>query len=96
MKREKITIDMEKKDFAFRSYDHILVLYQKKKYEKTMDALHELLALDPDNTKYLSLLDKAKKDFEKQLNKEIIVKIINLQKKFKTEYKKNQKDFIRI
>lgn len=95
-KREKLTLEMDKKEFAFKSYENIMVLYKKKKYDKVVEALHELLAVEPDNLKYLELLSKAKKKFSKQLNREVISKIFNLQEKYKTNRKNHPKEFVRI
>ncbi|MFC1655266.1 hypothetical protein ACFL3C_00165 [Patescibacteria group bacterium] len=95
-RRETVTLEMGKKEFAFRSYENIIVLYKKKKYDKVIEALQELLAVEPDNLKYLELLSKAKKRFSRQLNREVISKIFKLQKKYKLDHKKHPKEFIRI
>lgn len=96
MRREKVTLEMGKKEFAFRSYENIIVLYKKKKYDKVIEAMHELLAVEPDNLKYLELLSKAKKKFSRQLNREVITKISNLQQKYRDDHKIHPKEFIRI
>ncbi len=95
-KREKVTLEMNKKEFAFRSYENIMVLYKKKKYDKVIEALQELLTIEPDNLKYLELLSKAKKRFSRQLNREVISKIFKLQEKYKLDHKKHPKEFIKI
>ncbi|MBU1445924.1 hypothetical protein KKD70_01530, partial [Patescibacteria group bacterium] len=74
-KREELTLEFAKKDFTYQSYENILILYQKKKYEKTIDSLYELLSVDPDNIKAKELLVKAEKKFDSNLTKEVIVKI---------------------
>ena len=94
--REKITVEYAKKDFVYSAYEQILILYQKGKYDKTIDALRELLEVESDNLKALELLKKAERKFSKQLDKDVSGKIKNLQKKFREEKKKYPKDFTRI
>jgi len=94
--KEKISIEYEKKDFTYQSYENIVLLYQKKKYEKAVYALKELIHVDPNNLKALELYKKAKRKFHKQLSGEVTKKIKKLQKKFKNEYQKDSKEFIRI
>lgn len=95
-KREQISIEYEEKEFVYKSYERILTLYQKKKYEKALKALDELLKVEPDNLKALELRKKASKKFNRNLTKEVIKKIRHLQKKFKKEYIENKKEFIKI
>ena len=86
--REKITVEYAKKDFVYSAYEQIFILYQKGKFDKTIDALRELLEVEPDDLKALELLKKAEKKFSSQLNREVKSKIKNLQKKFRDEKKK--------
>jgi hypothetical protein len=95
-KREQITLEFAQKDFQYKSFENIQVLYQKKKYAKVIEGLHQLLELEPDNLKYLELLKKTEKHFDKQLSKEVISKIGELQKKFKKEKSLKPNEFIRI
>jgi tetratricopeptide (TPR) repeat protein len=95
-KRESISLEFEEKEFVYKSYERILTLYQKKKYEEALKALNELLKVEPDNLKALELRKKARKKFNRKLTKEVIEKIKRLQKKFKKEYLENKKEFIKI
>jgi len=95
-KRETVALSYEKKDFAYRSLEYIKVLMQKKKWEKSINAFLELLKVDPQNLKALELLDKARKKFDEQLTKEVIIKTKELQKKFRDQKKQNPKNFIRL
>ena len=95
-KRQTVALSYEKKDFVFQSFEHIKILAQKKKWEKTIDALIELLKVDPGNMNALELLDKARSKFDKQLTGEVIEKIFELQKKFKAQKLKTPKSFIRL
>lgn len=96
MKRERISLDFKEREFVYKSYERILTLYQKKKYEATLKALEELLSFEPDNLKALELHKKTSRKFDRYLTKEVIEKIKRLQKKFKREYISNKKDFIKI
>lgn len=95
-KRETVAIEYERKDFAFQSIEHIATLMQKHKWEKSVGALTELLKVDPRNIKAMTLLDKARKNFDKQLTKEVISKTKELQKKFKAQRANHPKDFVRL
>jgi len=95
-RREKITIEFARKDFVYSAYEQILILFQKGKYEKTIEGLREMLEIEPDNLKALELLKKAEKKFSSQLDKEVTTKIRNLQKKFKEERTKYPKEFINL
>lgn len=94
--REIITVEIARKDFAFRSIDNLIILFQKKKYEKAVEGLKELLLVDPNNMRALNLLKKAEKGFNRQLNREVVVKMKKLSSKLKEERKKNKKDYIKI
>lgn len=95
-KKEKISIEMHKKEFEFKAFDQILILYQKKKYDKVIDALHQIINVDPENLRALELLDKAEKNFSGKLQKQVTIKIKNLQKKFRKQAQKSPKDFIKL
>lgn len=95
-KRETVAIEYERKDFAYQSLEHIYTLVQKQKWEKAVQALEELLKVDPKNMKALELLDKARAKFDKQLTKEVIEKTKQLQQKFKAQRKQTPKEFIRL
>ncbi|MBA4336758.1 hypothetical protein C0416_03215 [bacterium] len=95
-KRQTVALSYEKKDFVFQSFEHIKILAQKKKWEKTIDALIELLKVDPGNMNALELLDKARRKFDRQLTGEVIEKIFELQKKFKAQKLKNPQSFIKL
>jgi tetratricopeptide (TPR) repeat protein len=94
--REKVTVEYAKKDFVFSAYEQIFLIYQKGKYDKTIEALRELLEVEPDNIKALELLKKAEKKFSSQLDREVAIKIKNLQNKFKTDKRKYPKNFIKL
>lgn len=96
MKRERISIEFKEKTYIYKSFERIRTLYQKRKYEEALKALDELLKVEPHNLKALELRQKAYKKFKRQLTKEVIEKIIRLQKKFKKEYRHNKKEFIKI
>lgn len=95
-KRETVALTYERKDFAFQSMEYIKTLMQKKKWDKAVEALEELLKVDPQNIKVLELLDKARNKFDKQLTKEVLLKTKELQKKFKAQRAQNPKEFIRL
>ena len=95
-KRETLMLEFAKKDFTYQSYGNILVLYQKKKYEKAIDSLYELLSVDPDNVKAKELLLQAEKKFDSKLTKDVVVKITELQKKYENQYREDKKAFVRI
>jgi len=95
-KREALMLEFAKKDFTYQSYENILILYQKKKYEKAIDSLYELLSVDPDNIKAKELLVQAEKKFDSKLTREVTIKIIELQKKYEDQYRKDKKSFIKI
>ncbi|MBD3156926.1 hypothetical protein GF369_03800 [Candidatus Peregrinibacteria bacterium] len=95
-KRETVALSYEKKDFAYQSMEHIRTLLQKHKWEKAVQALEELLRVDKHNVKALEMLDTARKKFDKQLTREVVDKIKQLQKKFKDKRAQNPKMFIRL
>lgn len=95
-KREAVALSYEKKDFAYQSMEHIRTLLQKHKWEKAVQALEELLKVDKHNIKALEMLDTTRKKFDKQLTREVIDKIKQLQKKFNDKRAQNPKMFIRL
>lgn len=95
-KREEMARKFEKMDFTYKSYEELLTLFQKQKYQACIKGLEELVEIEKDNSKALELLNLARKDFDKQLTKEIIVKIKELQKKFKKQKKEMPHEFIRL
>jgi len=95
-KKETVDLLYKEKDFSFRSIEHINVLMQKKKWEKAISALLELIKVSPQDMKALELLDRARENFNKQLTKEVVVKIKELQKKFKLQRAKTPHEFIRL
>jgi tetratricopeptide (TPR) repeat protein len=95
-KREEMARKFEKMDFTYKSYEDLLVLFQKQKYQACIKGLEELVAMEKDNFKALELLKLAKSKFDKQLTKEIIAKIKVLQKKFKKQKKEMPHEFIRL
>lgn len=95
-KKETVALSYEKKDFAFQSIEYIKVLMQKKKWDKAIQALLELLKVEPNNLAALEMLDRARAKFDRQLTKEVIVKIRELQKKFRAQKAQNPKNFVRL
>jgi tetratricopeptide (TPR) repeat protein len=95
-KRENLSLELAKKDYTFKSFEHIKILYQKKKYDKTIKALNELLAFEPNNEQFLSFLEKAKKALNKQVDQEVVKEVIFLQKKFNEQRKNNPQNFIKV
>lgn len=94
--REKVTVEYARKDFVFSAYEQILLLYQKGKYDKTIEALRELLEIEPDNIKALELLKKAENKFAAQLDRQVAEKIKSTRLKYKGEKRRNPKGFIRL
>lgn len=95
-KREEMAKKFSKMDFEYKSFEEIQILYQKKKYEAAIKALEEYVKVDKDNFKALELLDSCRKKFDKQLTKEVFIKMKELQKKFKKQKHEMPKEFIRI
>jgi len=95
-KREELARKFEKMDFAYQSYEDLLILFQKQKYQPCIKGLEELVKIEKDNFKALELLKNAKQKFDKQLTKEVVVKIKSLQKKFRKQKHDMPKEFIRL
>lgn len=95
-KKEEMAKKFAKMDYQYKSFEDIQILYQKRKYESTIKALKEYLKFDKGNLKVLTLLNKARKKFDKQLSKEVFDKMKNLQKKFKKQKHEMPKEFIRL
>jgi len=95
-KKEEMARKFEKMDFEYKSFEEIQILYQKKKYEAAIKALEEYVKVDKENFKALELLDKARKNFDKQLSKELFPRMKELQNKFKKQKKEMPKEFIRL
>ncbi|MFC1600127.1 hypothetical protein ACFL3T_03820 [Patescibacteria group bacterium] len=95
-KKEEMAHKFKKMDFEYKSFEEIQILYQKRKYEPAIKALEEYIKVDKDNFKALELLDKARKQFDKILSKEVFTKIKQLQKKFKKQKHEMPKEFIRL
>lgn len=95
-KREEMAQKFSKMDYTYKTFEEILTLYQKRKYEQAIKALEEYVQIDKNNFKALELLDKSRKRFDKQLSKEVFAKIKLLQKRYKKQRKEIPKEFIRL
>ncbi len=95
-KREEMARKFDKMDFTYKSYEELLTLFQIKKYQTCIKGLEELIEIEKDNFKALELLKLARNEFDKQLTKEIITKIRELQKKFRKQKKEMPNEFIRL
>lgn len=86
----------EKREFLYASLEKIRTLYQLKKFEKTVEALQEVLAIDPWNKEAKSLFQKSSRRVRKMIAQETILQILNAQKQQKVDYQHDKKSFRRF
>ncbi|GEM_PF-983739 len=86
----------EKREFIYSSLEKIRTLLQLKKYEKALEALEEILAIDPYNREGRSLYKKAKQKTAALIEGEVITQMLHAGFQMKTQLKNGSKTFQRI
>ena len=86
----------EKREFIYASLEKIRTLYLRKKYEKTVEAVEEILNVDSKNREANFFWKRALKRTKRLIQKECCALMIEAWKAEGEDYKKNKKEFIRI
>ncbi len=85
-----------KKEFIYQASENIRTLYQLKKYDKVIQACHEVLEINPSHHEIKSFLRRAEKKLRRQIEREVIIQILAGQKRNFAELKADSKNFEKI
>lgn len=87
---------MEKRDFIYKGIEKTRTLMQLKKFDKAVQAVQEILDIDPNNTKAQSLFMKAKRKFARSMENELSVQMKKARKEMKEQFQKNKEKYIKL
>lgn len=89
-KYQRYKVD-EKKDFIYKGLEKTRTLIQLKKYDKAVQAAHEILEIDPDNDTARKLFRRAKTKLGKSINKDLLKQMKNSREEIKEDMKTAKK-----
>lgn len=86
----------EKKEYIEESFRRIENLYQAQEFEKAILGAEELHHFTKGNRQAKKWLKKAKKANQKEIDQEVLRKLLELPEKLKLEYQEEQIKFVRV